>query len=353
MNAEKRTLVVGDIHGNYNKLLHVLDYAGYSGNEQLIFVGDYISDKDKNDSYKVLDFLLELKKEKPDVILLRGNHEEEVLSQAAYFTNKCGINPWFFEEQYLEGLYFYVDNGDLKIANSELVMNTLGFYLEQEYLKSSSRTSSLTNIANRLARVTDKNKQERLRNLMKMEYRKIYDMFIKKFIDKNKKSFEKIIRFPRKYIEFLTQTRLSYENDQFFFSHYGSPPGYLYDYKEENYYNITITGDSVERNIFNKIIVCGHWHSDFIKFKKICLALDNEIQIMDIDDMTVWDSKSNVYEIKPDHLFRISNYEYTDAYCWNCESVQPHKYVKKNYGFPDNYIKNTYICTICRSYFKK
>ena len=349
----KRTLVIGDIHGDYDKLLRVLDYAGYSGREKLIFLGDYISDKNKNKSYNVLDFLLELKKDKPDTIFLRGNHEAEILSKAAYFTNTCGINPWFFEQQCSEGLYFYFDNQELKCARSDLVMNTLEFYLEKEYLKSSFHAHSLTRIESRLKRVTDKNKQERLRNLMKLEYRKIYDMFIKRFIDDNKKSFGKVIRFPRKYIEFLKQTRLRYENDNFFFSHYGNPPGNLYDYKEEIYYDMIISENSVERKDFDKIIVCGHWHSDFIKFKKICLALDNEIQVMNIDDMTVWDSKSNVFEIKPDLLFSKSTYEYTDAYCWYCGDVRTHKYIRRNYGFPDKYIKTIYICTTCKSHFRK
>lgn len=348
MNEEKRTLVIGDIHGNYNKLLRVLDYVGYSGNEQLIFLGDYISDKDKNNSYNVLDYLLELKKDKPDTIFLRGNHEEEILSEAAYFTNTCGINPWFFEELCLEGFYFYFDNGDIKIADSNLVMNTLSFYLQKEYLPSYSLSLSLETIKKRLAKVKDKYKKESLQ----IEYREIYDMFIKKFIAKKKKSFEKVIRFPRKYIEFIEQTRLIYENDQFFFSHEGNPPPrYLYDFVTKKYSRIITSDNTGEETVFDKIIVCGHWHSDFIKFKKICLALADEIQVLDITEMKIWDSKNNLFEITPDMLFRKPTCEYIDAYCWYCKDVRSHRYIKK--VGRDYFVKNTYICTICNSYFKK
>jgi hypothetical protein len=146
---------------------------------------------------------------------------------------------------------------------------------------------------------------------------------------------------------------MHHENENFFFSHYGNPPHHFYDSEREIYYEIIISENSVERKDFEKIIICGHSHSDFIKFKKICLALDNEIQIMDIDDMTVWDSKGNVFEIKSDLLFRKATYEYIDAYCWNCEDVRTHKYIKRNSGFPHKWIKTIYICTNCRAHFRK
>ena len=69
----KRTLVIGDIHGGLKALKQVLERAEVTQNDTLIFLGDYVDGW--SESPQVLDFLMELR-ETHNCILLRGNHDE-------------------------------------------------------------------------------------------------------------------------------------------------------------------------------------------------------------------------------------------------------------------------------------
>lgn len=70
---KKRTLVFGDIHGQYNALIEVLEKAKVIPNDKLIFLGDYV---DRGpDSAKVVQKLIELS-ETNECIFLKGNHDE-------------------------------------------------------------------------------------------------------------------------------------------------------------------------------------------------------------------------------------------------------------------------------------
>jgi serine/threonine protein phosphatase 1 len=64
------TYVIGDIHGEYKKLLSLMKHI--PNKERLVFIGDYIN-KGK-DSKKVVDYLLALN-DKREVFFLLGNHE--------------------------------------------------------------------------------------------------------------------------------------------------------------------------------------------------------------------------------------------------------------------------------------
>ena len=69
----KKTYVIGDIHGCYKSLVNLLDLIGDTGDNTIIFLGDYI---DRGpDSKKVISLLVQLKKELPRVVTLLGNHE--------------------------------------------------------------------------------------------------------------------------------------------------------------------------------------------------------------------------------------------------------------------------------------
>src|SRR4051812_47149584 len=71
-----RTLAIGDIHGCHTALTTLLDYVQPTGEDQLVFLGDYI-DRGPS-SRQVIETLLELKKS-CSTIFLRGNHEEMFL----------------------------------------------------------------------------------------------------------------------------------------------------------------------------------------------------------------------------------------------------------------------------------
>lgn len=76
MSNSNRTLVVGDIHGNYLGLIQALERAGFNPNvDLLISLGDLVDGYP--DSYKVVDYFIQLNETasiKP--IFIRGNHDQ-------------------------------------------------------------------------------------------------------------------------------------------------------------------------------------------------------------------------------------------------------------------------------------
>lgn len=68
-----RTLVIGDIHGGLKALVQLLERAGITPKDQLIFLGDYVDGW--SDSANVVSYLIEFSKQNT-CIFLRGNHDD-------------------------------------------------------------------------------------------------------------------------------------------------------------------------------------------------------------------------------------------------------------------------------------
>lgn len=76
-----RLFAIGDIHGCHSKLVALLSRLPLDRKRDvLIFMGDYINRGP--DSRKVLDVLLEVKKDMPQTVFLKGNHEQALLEYA-------------------------------------------------------------------------------------------------------------------------------------------------------------------------------------------------------------------------------------------------------------------------------
>jgi serine/threonine protein phosphatase 1 len=68
----KRNLVIGDIHGGLKALQQVLERAGVSGTDRLIFLGDYVDGW--SESAAVISFIMELNN-RHDCLFIKGNHD--------------------------------------------------------------------------------------------------------------------------------------------------------------------------------------------------------------------------------------------------------------------------------------
>lgn len=69
----KRTLAIGDIHGGLKALIQLLERAGVTPDDELIFLGDYVDGW--SDSANVVSYLIELAQQNT-CIFLRGNHDD-------------------------------------------------------------------------------------------------------------------------------------------------------------------------------------------------------------------------------------------------------------------------------------
>lgn len=70
-----RFFAIGDIHGSYEKLRTLIGKIDIDfRNDTLVFLGDYI-DRGTG-SYDVVSYLIDLKKQYENIVLLKGNHEE-------------------------------------------------------------------------------------------------------------------------------------------------------------------------------------------------------------------------------------------------------------------------------------
>lgn len=125
--AAGRLLAIGDIHGCLDLLRQLLEEVAPGGNDQVVFLGDYI---DRGpDSRGVIDFLLEFRTSRPQTVFLKGNHEAMLLDYLAgrerlrYLLNGGETT-----------LYSYREKGRLKIPADHLqFLQSLRLYYETEH----------------------------------------------------------------------------------------------------------------------------------------------------------------------------------------------------------------------------
>ena len=84
---------IGDIHGHLSVLEDLFASIPFQEKDEIVFVGDYI-DRGPNSS-GVVDFLIDKKNKFPEMVFLRGNHEDMFLD-FLQGTNRYQAN--FFEE---------------------------------------------------------------------------------------------------------------------------------------------------------------------------------------------------------------------------------------------------------------
>lgn len=88
--------VISDIHGCFKTLRSLIENKVQpTPQDKMIFLGDYIDRGD--DSKKVIDYLISLNESIPQMVFLRGNHEEfAIISYDKEFNRK---KSWFYTER--------------------------------------------------------------------------------------------------------------------------------------------------------------------------------------------------------------------------------------------------------------
>lgn len=245
-----RAFAIGDIHGRYDELMRVLDYLEYKDSDRLILLGDYIDRG--NQSKEVMDFLVEIKKNKENVFL-KGNHEDMFLklsmgNSSLWSTwledgegRKClrsyGVDPDYFQKR---GDYYFFIEGEHKISMGS-PNETVRFFLDT---------------------------------------------------------------FPKEHMEIIRDSLLFYEEGDFFFSHAGAVKSFELSKQPEW---ALVWGDDTfdyDSKDYGKTIVYGHYHrkSPYIGYRKIGMALYNGVGALDLNDMVIVDSEGNFTEVRPEQL---------------------------------------------------
>ncbi len=240
----KRTLVIGDIHGQYDELLRVLELSKYSDSDKLIFLGDYINRG--NRSKEVVDLLINIKNN-PDSVLLRGNHEEIILK--------------LVEGEY-DYMYMWLEYGEGRECLRSYGVNPDSFRFDGErYVFSSSGQA---------VRLDNK---DRTREIMRSI-------------------------FPGDHISFMKDTFSAYETDSYFFCHAGVEKGISLEDQRLYAEYFLLWGDEEfldDDTDYGKMIVFGHYHMrrPFIGKNKVMIALQNAVAVVDLENKVIYDSRGN------------------------------------------------------------
>jgi len=126
-----RLIAIGDIHGRLAKLEGLLDQLAPSSDDRLVFLGDYI---DRGaDSFEVVELLSRLKKELPNTITLRGNHEDFVVSLFMGNQNTYQRNIWLKMNGGDLTMTSYRNNGCYLKVHREFYMNLPVSWETEEY----------------------------------------------------------------------------------------------------------------------------------------------------------------------------------------------------------------------------
>ncbi|MDA8215922.1 MAG: metallophosphoesterase [Nitrospiraceae bacterium] len=260
---KQKTLIIADPHGRYDKLLKALEYAEYRDRDRLIFLGDYIDRG--SDSKKVMDFMLELKKNK-DNIFLMGNHEFMILSM-------------------LTGLSGYV-GAWLEDGEGRLCIRSYGF--NPNFLQW------------RGVFCFWKERDEEGRFIREIP-----------LVNGRVQEFIKMV-FPKEHLEFMTNLKDRYETNNFFFSHAGVTPNI--PLSEQKWQDLLWGYDKfyLDRNDYGRVIVYGHWHRGLqVGFKKVSIAAKNgAVGVLNLNEMVYVDSDGNTAEVKPEQLMGGQHNDY-------------------------------------------
>ena len=116
-----RLITVGDIHGRFSKLKGLIEEIGPQKDDTLVFLGDYI---DRGpDSYEVVNSVVQMQKEFPHTVTLRGNHEDFIISLFLSNQNSKERDIWLKMNGGDQTLASYKGAGRFLEVHQEFYMN--------------------------------------------------------------------------------------------------------------------------------------------------------------------------------------------------------------------------------------
>ena len=120
-----RSLVIGDIHGQYDALRCVLDRSGYDPEyDRLISLGDEVDGGP--DSYKVIDYLAAL----PNVISVRSNHMDWWMN---YIKTTVELPIWTAQGgRATLWSYECANRGKVPIRHTEYAHKAIPYYIDSK-----------------------------------------------------------------------------------------------------------------------------------------------------------------------------------------------------------------------------
>jgi diadenosine tetraphosphatase ApaH/serine/threonine PP2A family protein phosphatase len=88
--SEGKTMIIGDLHGDFNTLQKIIEKLHNENFQTLIFLGDYVDRGAKQ--VEVINALFYYKKLMPDrIFLLRGNHEDPIINRQYGFYDEIRL----------------------------------------------------------------------------------------------------------------------------------------------------------------------------------------------------------------------------------------------------------------------
>ena len=133
--SKKRILAISDIHGHYDELVRLLEFANYSPEyDQLIILGDIVDRGNQN--MKTLFYCRQL--ERNGAIILKGNHDlvsynsmEEIINEGYGVETMTHVNCLNGYETYNE--FIKLGDADKKIARNFMKNRPL-YYEYDKYI---------------------------------------------------------------------------------------------------------------------------------------------------------------------------------------------------------------------------
>lgn len=213
--AEKnysRIIAVGDLHGNNQPLKELLSRIRVTDRDLIIFIGDYI---DRGPETKmVIEELIQLSSFHPNLIFLKGNHEDMMLGAMGFNAVIKDVHTWLYNG----GTQTLISYG---MNRNEILL---------------------------LSGMKDDNKHIGI---------------IKSLL-------------PRSHVEFLAGLIPFAETEHFFFCHAGVDPGKTLWEGKKNLFDLLWMRDHIYSDEFawDKTVVCGHTPLRDVLIKESLICID-------------------------------------------------------------------------------